>query len=160
MQASIHAHNAKGLSWVEGVNQFTDMSEAEFKRYKGKVFTGRDSELPVMKFSAGIKAEDLPASVDWRTKGAVTPTKNQVHITLLSFPTHLPIQKPKEPFSPWQGGCGSCWAFSATESVESAVFMATGKLLELAPQVSRSLSRALLSLPLPPSLSLTLTLTL
>lgn len=107
--AAIHAHNAKGLSWTEGVNQFTDMTEEEFRRYKGKVFNGRDSEVPTFKFSAGIAAGDLPAAIDWRTKGAVTPTKNQ-------------------------GGCGSCWAFSATESVESAVFMATGTLLELAPQ--------------------------
>ena len=107
--AAIHAHNAKGLSWTEGVNQFTDMSEQEFQRYKGKVFNGHDPEVPRMKFSAGIATKDLPDSIDWRTKGAVTPTKNQ-------------------------GGCGSCWAFSATESVESAVFMATGKLLELAPQ--------------------------
>ena len=32
------------------------------------------------------------------------------------------------------GGCGSCWAFSATEVIESAVAIATGKLLTLAPQ--------------------------
>lgn len=33
-----------------------------------------------------------------------------------------------------QGGCGSCWAFSATEVVESALAIASSKLLELAPQ--------------------------
>merc|ERR1712176_980817 len=33
-----------------------------------------------------------------------------------------------------QGGCGSCWAFSATETVESMHQIATGKLLTLAPQ--------------------------
>ena len=75
--AAIHAHNAKGLSWTEGVNQFTDMTEEEFRRYKGKVFNGRDSEVPTFKFNAGIAAGDLPAAIDWRTKGAVTPTKNQ-----------------------------------------------------------------------------------
>merc|ERR1711865_6745 len=33
-----------------------------------------------------------------------------------------------------QGGCGSCWAFSATEVVESHYAIATGKLLKFAPQ--------------------------
>ena len=32
------------------------------------------------------------------------------------------------------GGCGSCWAFSATETVESRYQIASGKLLTLAPQ--------------------------
>merc|ERR1712151_731419 len=50
-----------------------------------------------------------PTSIDWREKNVVTPVKNQ-------------------------GGCGSCWAFSATETVESAYAVASGKLLTLAPQ--------------------------
>jgi C1A family cysteine protease len=33
-----------------------------------------------------------------------------------------------------QGYCGSCWAFSATEQIETNVAMSTGKLLTLAPQ--------------------------
>lgn len=50
-----------------------------------------------------------PASIDWRDNGAVTKVKDQ-------------------------GGCGSCWAFSATETVESHYFIASKNLLELAPQ--------------------------
>ena len=103
----MHSHNAQNLSWTEGVNQFTDMSPAEFAMYKGKVFNGHDPSENRMKFEGN--GDPLPKEMDWRTKGAVTPTKNQ-------------------------GGCGSCWAFSSTESVESAIFMATGKLPVLAPQ--------------------------
>jgi len=51
------------------------------------------------------------ASIDWRkhSPAVLTPVKDQ-------------------------GQCGSCWAFSATEQIETDVAMATGKLYTLAPQ--------------------------
>lgn len=50
-----------------------------------------------------------PGKLDWTTLGATTPVKNQ-------------------------GQCGSCWAYSATEGIESGLFMATGKLEQLSEQ--------------------------
>ncbi len=49
----------------------------------------------------------IPASVDWRTEGAVNPIKDQ-------------------------GSCGSCWAFSAVSSTESRYKIAKGTLYVLA----------------------------
>jgi len=60
-------------------------------------------------FSDLPQVGDLPSSFDWGAKGAVTPVKDQ-------------------------GQCGSCWAFSATEAIESQWFLAGNTLPILAPQ--------------------------
>jgi cathepsin F len=49
-------------------------------------------------------AAGLPATFDWREKGAVNPIFNQ-------------------------GACGACWAFVVTSALESIVKIVSGKLL-------------------------------
>mmetsp|Transcript_3016 Transcript_3016/g.1973 ORF Transcript_3016/g.1973 Transcript_3016/m.1973 type:complete len:87 (-) Transcript_3016:569-829(-) len=53
-----------------------------------------------------LDTSDLPESIDWRDLSAVTDVENQMF-------------------------CGSCWAFSATATLEGAHAIATGELLTL-----------------------------
>jgi len=93
-------------TWFASVNEFVDRTDDEMRMLRG-----RPQAVPaaIHTFKDSINVENLPDSVDWRDKGVVTPPKNQ-------------------------GGCGSCWAFSTTETVESHVAIATGTLPTLAPQ--------------------------
>ncbi|CAM0946548.1 unnamed protein product [Alopecurus aequalis] len=64
--------------WLEA-NQFADISEDEFRAtytgYKAPV-GGKKGKTTGFKY-ANVSLDALPASVDWRTKGAVTPIKDQ-----------------------------------------------------------------------------------
>jgi cathepsin L len=55
------------------------------------------------------RAKDLPLEVDWRSQGVISDVKDQ-------------------------GRCGSCWAFAATETIESYAAIATGTLSNLSIQ--------------------------
>jgi C1A family cysteine protease len=90
-----------------GVTKFSDMTTEEFKNIilmKRKV--NRNIAGPVW---TATKKVALPTSYDWRDKGAVTPVYNQ-------------------------GQCGSCWAFSITENIESQWFLAGNTLTSLSMQ--------------------------
>jgi len=91
-----------------GPGKFADLSQEEFaEKYLMKNISRplfRPGENKV--WAAPENVAPLPTSYDWRTKDAVTPVYNQ-------------------------GECGSCWAFSATEAIESQWFLA-GKVNPIA----------------------------
>lgn len=99
-------HLLQGGEAVFGITQFSDMTADEFKAAYLTYKPANDTNVKRVSI-------DLPGSaastVDWRTKGALTPVKNQAQ-------------------------CGSCWAFSATEAIESYAFLAGKGLKELSAQ--------------------------
>merc|ERR1712130_30715 len=97
-------HNMGNKTWTIGINQFSDLTQAEFE----KMMLGY---LPRMRATKSV-SRDIPsntplADVDWRkVQGALTEVKDQ-------------------------GPCGSCWAFSAVGGIEGALFRKTSKVTSL-----------------------------
>nr|AAC49406.1 cysteine proteinase [Zinnia elegans] len=102
--------NKKVSNYWLGLNEFADLTHEEFKNkflgFKGELAERKDESIEQFRYRDFV---DLPKSVDWRKKGAVSPVKNQ-------------------------GQCGSCWAFSTVAAVEGINQIVTGNLTVLSEQ--------------------------
>jgi len=102
----IDAMNLKDMHATYGVTKFADLTPAEFKQlYLMNVTLNK----PIASVSNVHITPKLPTSFDWSSKGDITPVKNQ-------------------------GQCGSCWDFSATETIESVCHLAGYPLTQLSEQ--------------------------
>ena len=91
-----------------GVNKFTDLTAEEFKATYASGYRAQEKVSKNVNLTL-LHPKTAPTSVDWTTKGAVTPVKDQ-------------------------GQCGSCWAFSTTGAIESAWAVAKNPLVSLSEQ--------------------------
>lgn len=106
----ISSMNSKNKGFKLGVTAFADLTADEFgaSHFGIKKPDASWGSLPKLG-NHTYNGEALAASVDWTTKGAVTPVKDQKQ-------------------------CGSCWSFSTTGALEGAYKIASGKLVSLSEQ--------------------------
>jgi C1A family cysteine protease len=106
-----HKNRKAGGMTQFAVNHFSDMTKEEFKNTI--LMTKLPPAIPVESgpyHNESFKGMAIPTSFDWRnTPGVVTPIYNQ-------------------------GDCGSCWAFSATENIESQCALGSHGLTSLSMQ--------------------------
>lgn len=107
---AIIEHNKGTSSWKKGINMYSDMTEEEFFEHFNIKAIGDGQECSATSKRQSVASPPMrPAEVDWRTRGLVSPVKNQ-------------------------GKCGSCWTFSTVGTLEAHELIAYGNFTSLAEQ--------------------------
>jgi cathepsin F len=104
-------YQARTTKTIFGVTKFMDLTPEEFAdQYFIKNYSRHHNFDKAIKYVAPKDGpKSYPASYDWSSRGVITPVYNQ-------------------------GQCGSCWAFSTTENIESMWALAGNALVTLSMQ--------------------------
>ena len=115
--ARIRAHNAKSSTYKMGLNKFSASTPKEKSAVLGRRADMEQAHVPknvIEEHGFEMKpVSELPESIDWREKGCGSAVKDQGH-------------------------CGSCFAFAASEMLEDYLFMSSGLMYNLSPQMAAS----------------------
>ncbi|KAK8629346.1 hypothetical protein V6N13_078189 [Hibiscus sabdariffa] len=113
-------NNMGNQTYKLSINEFADLTNEEFLTYyAGYESSPTEISLKPKRFRYE-NLTNVPHSIDWRKKGAVTEIKDQ-------------------------RSCGSCWAFSAIAAVEGAVKIKNGHIFSLSEQQVVDCARTKLS---------------
>ena len=108
----IEETNSKNLTYTLGHNAFSGMSSEEFAEHMhfglNREMIASSSVLGVASVETSVSVS-VPTSVDWRTKGVVSPIQDQAN-------------------------AGTCYSFGTSCAVESAMAIKTGVLTKLSEQ--------------------------
>jgi C1A family cysteine protease len=103
---TVVGHNADVTQTFKlGYNKMSDWTDAEYKRLLTYIPMAEEDKV----YEVVAENAVVPNAVDWVASGAVNAVKDQ-------------------------GQCGSCWAFSAAGTLESAHKIASGKLYNFSEQ--------------------------
>jgi cathepsin L len=115
--SQIREHNSKKSSYKMGLNKFSASTTSE-----KAVVLGRRADMERVhepkKLISGHDFDmkpvsELPTHIDWREKGLASATKDQGH-------------------------CGSCFAFAAAGMLEDYLYLSSGLMYNLSPQMAAS----------------------
>jgi hypothetical protein len=106
---TIIEHNNGNHTFVMGVNRFSDFSSNEYIDFVEMGGYSRENSWKLKCNDYSENGRETVDEIDWRNEGVVNTPRDQ-------------------------GNAGTCWAFSATTSVESAYAIESGSLYDLSEQ--------------------------
>jgi KDEL-tailed cysteine endopeptidase len=143
MAATMTINTTQSSSWESFKNTHGKLyGSAEEESYRQAIFMTNEAminahnsdktqtyTMAVNKFADLTQAEFKSIYLGYKSTGRLASDESTVMVGDVNWVSQGAVQDVKD-----QGQCGSCWAFSAVASTESAKFLATGTLGDFSEQ--------------------------